>query len=100
MMKWVIAALVAAVAVAVPVAAQAADTVYVMRHLQKASGEDPPLTEEGAILAEMGLTPKPWSDDAPGDGATAKPPTGKERLWTLVALDAWLDRHGLTGTSS
>jgi phosphohistidine phosphatase SixA len=27
--------------------------VYVMRHLQKAPGDDPPLTEEGAALAEM-----------------------------------------------
>ena len=27
--------------------------VYVMRHLQKATGDDPPLTEEGSILAEM-----------------------------------------------
>lgn len=27
--------------------------VYVMRHLQKAAGEDPPLTEEGALLARM-----------------------------------------------
>ena len=35
------------------VAADQAQTVYVMRHLQKTAGEDPRLTEEGAILAEM-----------------------------------------------
>jgi broad specificity phosphatase PhoE len=32
--------------------AAAADTVYVMRHLQKAAGEDPPLTDEGAMNAK------------------------------------------------
>ena len=32
--------------------AVAADTVYVMRHLQKAAGDDPPLTEEGTINAK------------------------------------------------
>ncbi len=52
MFRWAIAALIAAAAF-FPAAAQAADTVYVMRHLQKAAGDDPPLTEEGAILAEM-----------------------------------------------
>ena len=52
MRNWIIAALIAAAAF-LPAAAQAADTVYVMRHLQKAAGDDPPLTEEGAILAEM-----------------------------------------------
>ena len=52
MLRWAIAALIAAAAF-FPAAAQAADTVYVMRHLQKAVGDDPPLTEEGAILAEM-----------------------------------------------
>ena len=52
MFRWAIAALIAAAAF-FPAAAQAADTVYVMRHLHKAAGDDPPLTEEGAILAEM-----------------------------------------------
>lgn len=52
MFKWVLAALVAAAAF-FPSAALAADTVYVMRHLQKAAGDDPPLTEQGAILADM-----------------------------------------------
>ena len=52
MFRWAVAALIAAAAF-FPAAAQAADTVYVMRHLQKAAGEDPPLTEEGAILAKM-----------------------------------------------
>jgi broad specificity phosphatase PhoE len=27
--------------------------IYIMRHLQKTTGEDPPLTEEGKILADM-----------------------------------------------
>ena len=31
--------------------ALAAEPVYVMRHLQKAAGDDPPLTDEGAALA-------------------------------------------------
>ena len=30
----------------------AADTVYIVRHLQKATGDDPPLTAEGAAGAE------------------------------------------------
>ena len=30
----------------------AADTVYVIRHLQKATGDDPPLTAEGAAAAQ------------------------------------------------
>ena len=30
----------------------AADTVYVIRHLQKAAGDDPPLTSEGAAGAQ------------------------------------------------
>ena len=34
-------------------AADRAQTVYVVRHLQKAAGEDPPLTEEGTTLAEL-----------------------------------------------
>lgn len=46
---------------AIPVAA--ADTVYVIRHLQKAAGDDPPLTPEGAanastlakLLADRGI---------------------------------------------
>lgn len=38
-------------ATAVP--AMSADTVYVMRHLHKAAGDDPPLTEEGGMLARM-----------------------------------------------
>ena len=45
------------------VPAAAADTVYVIRHLQKAPGDDPPLTAEGAanastlanMLAGMGI---------------------------------------------
>ena len=52
MFRWGIAALIAAAAL-FPAAAQAADSVYVMRHLQKAAGDDPPLTEEGSLLAEM-----------------------------------------------
>ena len=32
--------------------ALAADTVYVIRHLQKATGEDPPLTADGAAGAQ------------------------------------------------
>ena len=35
------------------VPATAADTVYVMRHLQKATGDDPPLTAEGASNAKL-----------------------------------------------
>ena len=35
------------------VPAGAADTVYVMRHLHKAAGDDPPLTAEGANLARL-----------------------------------------------
>lgn len=33
--------------------ALAADTIYIMRHLQKAAGDDPPLTEQGAANAEI-----------------------------------------------
>lgn len=35
------------------VPAVAAETIYVMRHLHKAAGDDPPLTEEGASLARL-----------------------------------------------
>ena len=35
------------------VPAKAADSVYVMRHLQKATGDDPPLTAEGASNAKL-----------------------------------------------
>ena len=52
MFRWAIAALIAAAAF-LPAPALAADTVYVMRHLQKAAGDDPPLTEEGSLLADM-----------------------------------------------
>jgi broad specificity phosphatase PhoE len=45
-----VAALVAALASAQP--ALAADTVFVMRHLQKAEGADPPLSTEGAANAQ------------------------------------------------
>lgn len=34
-------------------AAEAARQIYVMRHLQKAVGDNPPLTEEGADLARL-----------------------------------------------
>jgi broad specificity phosphatase PhoE len=34
-------------------AARAADTVYVMRHLQKAQGDDPPLSAAGAENAQI-----------------------------------------------
>jgi broad specificity phosphatase PhoE len=39
-------------AMASPQAAFAADTVYVMRHLQKGEGADPPLSAEGAANAK------------------------------------------------
>ena len=45
-----VTALVAALASAQP--ALAADTVFVMRHLQKAEGADPPLSAEGAANAQ------------------------------------------------
>lgn len=48
-----IAALTFVLMSALSVPAVGADTVYVMRHLQKATGDDPPLTEEGALLARM-----------------------------------------------
>ena len=35
------------------VPAAAADTIYVMRHLQKAAGDDPPLTAEGTNNANL-----------------------------------------------
>jgi broad specificity phosphatase PhoE len=38
-------------AIIVPQAALAADTVFVMRHLQKADGADPPLSAEGSATA-------------------------------------------------
>ena len=44
--------LIAALAAAVAQPAIAADTVYVMRHLQKAVGADPPLSAEGAANAQ------------------------------------------------
>ncbi|HKU93292.1 MAG TPA: phosphoglycerate mutase family protein [Sphingomicrobium sp.] len=44
--------LIAALAAAVAQPAIAADTVYVMRHLQKAEGADPPLSAEGAANAQ------------------------------------------------
>jgi broad specificity phosphatase PhoE len=51
-------------AAAFPQSAMAADTVFVMRHLQKAEGSDPPLSPEGAanaqavadMLARSGIT--------------------------------------------
>ena len=39
-------------ATAVPQAALAADTIFVMRHLQKVDGADPPLSPEGAANAQ------------------------------------------------
>ena len=47
-----IAALTFVLMSALSVPAMAADTVYVMRHLQKATGDDPALTDEGAMLAD------------------------------------------------
>jgi broad specificity phosphatase PhoE len=44
--------LIAALAAAVAQPAIAADTVYVMRHLQKAEGADAPLSAEGAANAQ------------------------------------------------
>ena len=57
----VLAAVAVCTAFATP--ASAAEVVYVIRHLQKAAGDDPPLTPEGAagasalanILAERGI---------------------------------------------
>jgi broad specificity phosphatase PhoE len=46
----IVIALFAALMTAQP--ALAADTIYVMRHLQKEEGADPPLTKEGAAGAE------------------------------------------------
>ena len=52
MRRIVIAALVAFVALgAVPV--MAADTVYIIRHLEKAAGDDPPLSRQGAARADQ-----------------------------------------------
>jgi broad specificity phosphatase PhoE len=39
-------------ATSIPQAALAADTIFVMRHLQKAEGVDPPLSAEGAVNAQ------------------------------------------------
>lgn len=52
MRKYVTAFVLILVGVAA-VPAFAADTVYVMRHLQKATGEDPPLTAEGSNNASL-----------------------------------------------
>jgi len=52
MTKFILA-LIAALAVAVAQPAVAADTVYVVRHLQKAEGADPPLSAEGAANAKL-----------------------------------------------
>jgi len=57
----IVAAAAASVFCAVP--AVAAESIYVIRHLQKAAGDDPPLTPEGAagasalanILADRGI---------------------------------------------
>ncbi len=51
-MTKLILILMAALAAAAAQPAIAADTVYVMRHLQKAEGTDPPLSAEGAANAE------------------------------------------------
>ena len=51
MIRYLSAALIAALILgATP--AEAADTIYVVRHLQKAAGENPPLTVEGAAGAQ------------------------------------------------
>ena len=52
-MRRIIVAFVVMLLGAAAVPALAADTVYVMRHLQKAAGEDPPLTPEGATNAGL-----------------------------------------------
>ena len=52
MNKWVIAALVFAAAF-FPATASAAGTVYVIRHLEKAAGDDPSLTPQGAARADQ-----------------------------------------------
>ena len=52
-MRKIIAAIASIMLGFATVPAAAADTVYVMRHLHKAAGEDPPLTEEGANLARL-----------------------------------------------
>ena len=51
-MTKLILILMAVLAAAAAQPAIAADTVYVMRHLQKAEGTDPPLSAEGAANAE------------------------------------------------
>ena len=51
-MTKLILILMAALAAAAAQPAIAADTVYVMRHLQKAEGTDPPLSAEGAANAQ------------------------------------------------
>ena len=51
-MRRVIAAIAFVLLSVAAVPAAGADTVYVMRHLHKAAGDDPPLKEEGAILAQ------------------------------------------------
>ena len=51
-MTKLILILMATLAAAAAQPAIAADTVYVMRHLQKAEGTDPPLSAEGAANAE------------------------------------------------
>ena len=52
MNKWAIAVLVFAAAF-FPAAADAAGTVYVIRHLEKAAGDDPSLTPQGAARADQ-----------------------------------------------
>lgn len=52
MKKLLIAALIL-FAMLAPAAASAAGTVYVIRHLEKAAGDDPPLTSLGAVRAEQ-----------------------------------------------
>jgi len=51
MIRYLSVAFIAAFVLGVTPAA-AADTVYVVRHLQKAGGDNPPLTAEGAAGAE------------------------------------------------
>ena len=51
-MTKLILILMAALAAAAAQPAIAADTVYVMRHLQKVEGPDPPLSAEGAANAQ------------------------------------------------
>jgi broad specificity phosphatase PhoE len=71
----IVIALFAALMTAQP--ALAADTIYVMRHLQKEDGADPPLTKEGAagaerlaaLLAKEGITARASGDNVRSEGS-------------------------------